>query len=110
MTQGIEDLPITNNVDRGRFELELDGHTAILEYRVHGNSVLFPHTLVPRPIEGRGIAAHMSRHALEFARENGYSVTPACPFVAAFISENPQYAGLVPAYLHRSYGIVTPRE
>ena len=52
----------------------------------------------------------MSRHALEFARENGYSVTPACPFVAAFISENPQYAGLVPAYLHRSYGIVTPRE
>ena len=105
MTTNIEDLPIVNNHERGRFELEFEGHTAILEYRVHGTNILFPHTLVPRPIEGHGIAAYMSRHALEFARSNGYSVTPACPFVAAYIAENPEYADLVPAYLHRSYGI-----
>jgi predicted GNAT family acetyltransferase len=106
----ILDIPIVDNKERGRFELTYRGHTAILEYRIYGATILFPHTLVPPPIEGNGIAARMSRHALDFARENNLSVTPACPFVAQFISENPEYADLVPAYLHRSYGIVIPRE
>lgn len=105
MTFNVEDLPIVDNTEQGRFEVEHEGHTAILEYRVHGTSVLFPHTLVPRPIEGLGIAAYMSKHALEWAKANGYSVIPACPFVAQYVAEHPEYADLVPVNMHRSYGI-----
>jgi uncharacterized protein len=108
MNPEIRDIPIVNNKELGRFELTYQGHTAILEYRIHGTSVLFPHTLVPPPIEGNGIAARMSAHALDFARQSNLSVIPACPFVAQFISENLEYADLVPAFMHRSYGIVIP--
>lgn len=86
----IEDVP-----DRGRFETEVAGRTAVLYYRVEGDTLRLVHTEVPEELEGRGIGSRLARHALETARDRGLDVWPDCPFVAAYIRRHPEYLDLV---------------
>jgi uncharacterized protein len=80
---------------RGRVEMEVDGGTALLAYRVEDDTVHLTHTEVPVPARGRGIGGRLARHALEDARRRGRGVVPSCPFVAAYIRRNPEFEGLV---------------
>jgi len=81
--------------EKQRFELELGGHTAILEYRMDGGSIVFTHTGVPKAIGGRGIGSQLARAGLEYARANGYRVRPLCWFVAGYIERHPEYQDLL---------------
>ena len=68
----------------------------VLSYHQIAPKVLdFRSTLVPPHLRGHGIGTQLVRQALDWARGEGYSVVPSCPFVAAFIEENPEYADLV---------------
>lgn len=88
-------LPVRNNESDGRFEIEVDGHFAVLEYRVRGSTIVYPHTLVPPDLEGHGLAARLSHHALEYARANRLSVVPKCPYLRAYLRHHPEYSDLV---------------
>ena len=48
------------------------------------------HTRIPKPIEGRGIAAELMRAALSAARTHSWSVNPACSYAAAYLRKHPQ--------------------
>lgn len=91
----LESLPVRNNESDGRFEIEVDGQIAVLEYLVRGSTIVYPHTLVPRELEGHGLAARLSHHALEYARANRFSVVPGCPYVQAYMRHHPEYSDLV---------------
>lgn len=67
-----------------RFLTEAEGHAAILEYRVSGDTMELTHTLVPEPISGRGIAGALVRAAFEHARAQGLRVRPVCSYAAAW--------------------------
>jgi uncharacterized protein len=90
-------MPVIHNEPESRFELDLDGATALLDYDLGGNRIAFTHTEVPEHLEGRGYGAQLVRAGLEYARESGLAVVPACSFVAAYIRRNPRYADLVVA-------------
>jgi uncharacterized protein len=86
---------ITHDAEGGRFVTELDGQRAELGYRAEPGGVRIDHVTVPAAIEGRGIAGALTRHALDWARREGFVVTPRCPYVAAWIARHPEYADLV---------------
>lgn len=90
-----EKLQVTNNVAAGRWEATVEGHTAFAEYFIRGNVVTFPHTVVPKELEGRGIASALARTALDDARTRGLTVIPRCPFFHRYIERHPEYADLV---------------
>ena len=94
----IDDLPIEQNTDARRFEIRLGDDIAQLEYRLRPSTIVFTHTVVPRALEGHGIAGRLAKHGLDYARENGLSVVPLCPFVAYYIRQHPEYADLVAAW------------
>lgn len=83
------------NDEKRRFEAELDGYVAFADFHLHGDRLTFLHTEVPREIEGRHVGSGMIRWALDYAREQQLNVVPICPFVAAFISRNREYADLI---------------
>jgi predicted GNAT family acetyltransferase len=91
----VPELRITEDRKRSRFEADIDGRTAFVEYRRRGNKIYLAHTEVPPALEGRGIGSALARHALDYARENGLEVVPSCPFIAAYIRSHPVYADLV---------------
>ena len=43
--------------EKHRFEVVEDGLTAYVEYRLRGDALDIIHTIVPKNLEGRGIAA-----------------------------------------------------
>ncbi len=81
--------------EQQRFELALEGHTAVLEYRMDGETIVFTHTGVPQAIGGRGIGSQLARAGLEYARARGYRVRPLCWFVAGYIERHPEYRDLL---------------
>jgi predicted GNAT family acetyltransferase len=57
--------------------------------------ITFTHTEVPPALSGRGTGSELTRGALEQVRARALKVVPKCPFVAAYIAKNAEFADLV---------------
>lgn len=77
------------------FSAELDGHCGVIDYALSDGVMTITHTGVPDAIEGRGVAAELTRVALDTARAAGWKVVPACPYTAAFVRRHPEYGDLI---------------
>lgn len=81
-----QSLPIEHDVIKHQFELVVDGHRAYLAYMDLGKQTLdFYRTFVPADLRGRGIAANLTEHALDYAERMGYSVIPSCSYVERYM-------------------------
>ena len=89
------DFVILDNAVAQRFETTVDGQLCVLDYHIHGQTLQLDHAGVPRAVGGRGIAAALTKHALDSARTRGMDVVPNCAYVAAWIRRHPAYADLV---------------
>jgi uncharacterized protein len=86
---------LTDNTERHRYEMTIDGAVAFIEYRKEADHVVLVHTEVPEALSGRGIGSAIARAVLDDARAHGWQVVPDCEFVASYIKRHPEYAGLV---------------
>ena len=70
---------VRDNPALSRFELDLDGHTAVAYYQLSPGVITFRHTEVPPEMSGHGIGSQLVRRALESARTRGLKVVPNAP-------------------------------
>ncbi|ABF44983.1 GNAT family N-acetyltransferase [Deinococcus geothermalis] len=92
-----QDAQVINNEAKNRYEIRLNGQVVgRADYQLEGDTLIFTHTEVEEGHEGQGLGSELVGVALDDARTQGLQVVPACPFVAAFIREHPEYADLVP--------------
>lgn len=91
------DVEIRNAEQQSRYELTVDGELAsIAAYVDRGDGTLvFHHTETAPHWRGNGLAERVVQRALDDAREAGRSIVPACWFVAQFVDQHPEYAGLI---------------
>ena len=77
-----DSLTIRHDREGHKFETTVEGHRAYLAYMDLGKQTLdIYRTFVPDALRGRGVAAELTRHALDFARDAGYTVIPSCSYV-----------------------------
>lgn len=87
---------VRRNPDQSRYELFVDGQlVGIAEYRVSGDYVVFPHTVINRDRRGTGLGAQLVQAALDDVRPSGRRVVAQCWYVAEFIDEHPEYQDLL---------------
>jgi predicted GNAT family acetyltransferase len=86
---------VRNNTALNRFELDVDGHTAFVYYRMEPGTVTLAHTEVPPALAGRGVGSTRVRGVLEAVRALGLKVVPRCPFVSAFMGKHPEFNDLL---------------
>lgn len=87
---------VINNEEKNRYELKLDGHTAIAEYILNKQGVLFfTHTEVPKEFEGEGVASKLMESAFADAEDRGLKIAPICPFVKSYIQRHPEWKRLL---------------
>ena len=79
----------------GEFHAQHDGVRAVLEYELAERVMSINHTRVPEAIGGRGIAAALTRAALDHARSAGWRVRPLCSYAAAYLRRHPEDADLL---------------
>ncbi|MBI5354595.1 MAG: N-acetyltransferase [Chloroflexi bacterium] len=82
-------LSVVHNAERKRFEVHLAPHIAELTYHLSGDTIIFTHTGVPMPLEGRGIGSLLVSAGLKFARENNLKVDSLCWFVDKYMQRHP---------------------
>ena len=89
------DAAIVLNEAECRFNLAIEGHTAYLEFeRLPGGGIACTHTIVPQPLEGRGLGSKLVKHALDYAAARQLKVRPDCSFVKTYIDRHPEYQRL----------------
>jgi predicted GNAT family acetyltransferase len=93
----LNDFPVAHNSEERRFEMNVKGELAVITYRLLPGVISLDHTGVPVPIEGHGVAAKLTRAAMDFARAESLRVVPVCSYVAAFVRKHSEYQDLVSA-------------
>jgi hypothetical protein len=86
---------VRHNFQEQRYELEVEGETAVATYRMEGDRISFTHTIVPEELEGQGIGSRLVAGALEDVRGKGLKVVPLCAFVKAYIERHPEWQDLL---------------
>jgi len=76
---------VSDNTAQSRFELDVDGHVAYLEYERTPNTLTLLHTEVPPEIRGRHIADRVVEAALAIGRSEGRRLVVICPFARAYL-------------------------
>ena len=95
MELNLDAVAVTHNEEAHRFEATFDGLRSLLAYLPFPDRIVLQHTEVPAPLEGHGIAAKLTRAALDFARANHLRVVPLCPYVSSFLRHHREYHNLL---------------
>jgi predicted GNAT family acetyltransferase len=86
---------VRQNTDLSRFELDVDGETAVANYRLADGVMTFTHTETPAHLRGRGIASQLVAGALAQARAQRLKVRAGCDFVRAYLARHREFDDLV---------------
>ena len=86
---------IEHHLEHKRFEVNVEGLRAILEYMKVGDTLIFTHTEVPEKLEGKGIGGALAKTALEYVTNQNLSAAALCPFVKAYLQRHPEYHSLI---------------
>lgn len=87
-------IEVTHYPAENRFEAWVEGKLAKLDYTENGNTIMMTHVGVPVEFRGQGLAAVITRAALEYAKSKSLRVIPICPYVVSYLRRNPQYMEL----------------
>jgi predicted GNAT family acetyltransferase len=68
-----------------RFEIKIDNHVALLEYKITDKSINIYHTFVPTELRGKGLAAKLAQAALEYAKTAHLEVIPQCSYIETYM-------------------------
>ena len=90
-----DDLTVTMNTETHRFEAALGSEVAFAEYKLAGDTITFPHTVVPDAFAGKGVGGKLVQAGLAYAREHKLWVRPTCAFFHAYIAKRPELHELV---------------
>jgi predicted GNAT family acetyltransferase len=91
MKQELENLLLKNNVDKQRFELQVDKETAYIEYKRKGDRIFLIHTEIPAALKGTAAGPALVEKAFLNIEENKQKLIPYCPFVRAYLKRHPQW-------------------
>lgn len=86
---------ITDNPASGRFEMDIGGTVAFVDYAMRDGTLVLIHTEVPESLSGKGVGSTLAKGVLEEARRRGVKVEPRCEFMAAYIDRHPEFRDLL---------------
>ncbi len=92
---------VVHDTESGRYEARVrDGQPeagrviGMLRYSRLDGLVVIPSTITDPAFRGHGVAASLTRRALDDVRDAGLLVRPDCWYVAEWIDQNPGYTEL----------------
>ena len=81
---------IEHQPEQKLFKTEVEGRTAFVQYRLLNEGLDIIHTIVPRPLEGQGIAAALVKAAYDYAVANGLKPKATCSYAVAWLQRHPE--------------------
>lgn len=91
MKEEYKHLDLVKNETGNRFEMNVDGNTAIIEYKEYPDKIALLHTEVPPQLEGKGAATAIIEKTLDYIEKKNFKLIPLCPLVVAYIKRHPEW-------------------
>ncbi|WP_038362828.1 GNAT family N-acetyltransferase [Bosea sp. UNC402CLCol] len=88
-------MDVVEKPEENRFELALEGGTAVVAYRMDGNRLVLIHTEVPEQFSGQGVGSRLAKGVFELIRASGRKAVVRCPFLKAWVAKHPEYDDIV---------------
>ena len=82
---------VTDNRDRQRFELRVDGQVVFADYRRQPGRLVITYVEAPPALRGSGAAGRLMLGLLQRARAEGVKVMPLCPYARAWMQRHPEF-------------------
>lgn len=95
MKAEFENIPLKKNETLKRFEIEVNGHFAFINYKENGTQISLIHTEAEPELSGTGAAAAVVEKTLYYIEESGKKLLPFCPYVFAYIKKNSEWKRIV---------------
>jgi predicted GNAT family acetyltransferase len=81
---------VRDNRAASRFEIDVDGQIAFLDYERKDNELAILHTEVPEPLRHQGLGTLLAKTAVATARAEGMRLKVLCKFVQAYRRSHPE--------------------
>lgn len=88
-------VPITDNADAQRFELEEDGKLAFADYSLNDNTLRIHYVEAAPELRGKGTAGRLMEAVAQLAKQNGWRIVPICGYAAAWMRRHEEYHQLL---------------
>ncbi len=82
------------NTNEHRFEMDVEGRIAFIDYKQSGKKLYLVHTEVPSQLEGKGVGSALVQKTLQYIEEHHLQFVPYCPFVQSFLQKHPEWKRL----------------
>ena len=79
---------IQHNKQAHKFIIEEQGLTAYVLYRVSADTLTITSTYVPKPLEGQGIAAILTKECYDYAAAEGLKPDATCSYAVAWLKRH----------------------
>ncbi len=80
----------TDNTDESRFELHVDGHMAVADYRRSNGVLTLLHVEADMALRGTGAAGRLMEQVVAAARAEGSKIRPLCSYAVAWMRRHPE--------------------
>lgn len=81
-------LHIEHDLENKKFFTRIDNHEAYVEYSIHDGGLDILHTIVPKPLEGQGIASQLVKEAYNYAQSENLARLATCPYAVAWLKKH----------------------
>jgi uncharacterized protein len=81
-------MTVKDNPSAGRYEMDVNGHLAVAEYRLQGSQIFINHVETPEALRGQGVAAKVMAGVVEDAAARGLTIVPVCSYAAAYMKRH----------------------
>ena len=82
-------MNVNNNIELSRFEIEIEGQLAVVDYILKDKVYNIHRVYVPMQLEGKGIGSKLLGLTLEIIENEGAKIIPTCPFVGVYLRRHP---------------------
>lgn len=86
---------VTNNRERGRYELEEGGQIAFANYRRQDGTLVIRYVEAAPSLRGTGAAGRLMQGVMDIARAEGLKVQPMCSYASAWIRRHKEHGDLL---------------
>lgn len=84
------DYEITHQPEQRLFKIIQEGRMAFVQYRLIDDGLDIIHTIVPKPLEGGGIAAALVKATYEYALANNLKPKATCSYAVMWLQRHPE--------------------
>ncbi len=82
---------VTDNAERRRFEMDVDGQTVFASYHREGDIVQIRHVEAPPALRGTGAAGRLMEGIVGIARAEDYKLYPICSYAVSWLRRHREY-------------------